>query len=130
MKKKIVEMCWSRDEENFQYDDIHELLASEDVGGDWGLNVGDTVYYGEKEHPEPTDYFDVDSLLEEIGNRAYDECGEWAEDYPDVDKKEVEKLDKYIKRWLKKNCQPTFWIVRNVKPYELKAEDMDLGAAK
>jgi hypothetical protein len=66
----------------------------------------------------------VDDVLEMMGERAYDECGESAENYPDVTKEAREELDALLMAWMEKHAKPTFYRVVNVRPYTLTAEDL------
>lgn len=53
---------------------------------------------------------DVDDLLERMGETAYDEAGEVAEDYPDVTNEARIELEGLLRGWVEKHALPTFWV--------------------
>ena len=53
---------------------------------------------------------DVDDLLERMGEVAYDEAGEVAEDYPDVTDEARIELEELLRGWCEKHARPTFWV--------------------
>lgn len=53
---------------------------------------------------------DADDLLETMGERAYDEAGEVAEEYPDVTNEAKVELDGLIRGWCEKYARPNFWV--------------------
>ena len=53
---------------------------------------------------------DVDDLLERMGETAYDEAGEVAEDYPDVTNEARIELEGLLRGWVEKYARPTFWV--------------------
>jgi hypothetical protein len=63
--------CWSRDEEDFNARSLDELLNCHD-----DLKLGDTVWVGEAVHPDPARLVNEDSIIENIGEAAYDIGGE------------------------------------------------------
>lgn len=119
---KEHEIVWSVDQENFNYDSLGDALAILD--GMDELAVGRIVWFGEAEKPNPVKYFDADDLLEEVGNRAYDDGGEHAEDYPDVSDEAKAELGQFLSDWLTKHCQPSFWRVNNPKEYTITEADI------
>jgi hypothetical protein len=76
----------------------------------------DAVWVGEiKKHTAHT-FVSGDSIIEDLMNRAADECGEWSEDWL-VDlirnKEKVAELEKIIGDWIQANEPPTFWTVEH-----------------
>jgi hypothetical protein len=110
---------WSRDEENYSYDSLDELLATHD-----DLVEGDTVYVGKGDTPDPGSWVDADDILENLSCRAGDDCGEFADDYPDVTKEAKEELQTLLEAWARKYCTPTFYMIKEQREYEITAEDV------
>lgn len=112
--------CWSDDKEEFNYNTLGDLLSN------GGLAVGDTVYYADAVIPDPADYINADDILEQMGERASDDCGECAEDYPDVSAEAKQSLDGFLKGWARKHCTPmNFYKVQNVREHVLTAGDLE-----
>ena len=110
---------WARDEEHFSYGSLGELLDCND-----DLQVGDTVYTGNGITPNPAEWVDADDVIEQLACRAYDEGGEFAEDYPEVSKEAKAELHELLAAWARKHCTPTFYLIKNVREYEITAEDL------
>lgn len=113
------DQVWSRDEEYFNFSDLGELLDTYD-----DLEVGQVVYVGDKVPQDPSSWFDADDLVEELGNHAYDTCGECAEDWPDVTREAKAEFDAFLAAWIEKHCPVSFYSVTNVRPYTLTEEDL------
>lgn len=114
------EQCWSDNNEDFNCDTLGELLGNNDE-----LTVGGTVYVADAVTPDPADYVDADDILEQMGNAASDDCGEYAEGYPDVTSEAKDALNAFLKGWARKHCTPTnFYQVHNVREYVLTADDL------
>lgn len=86
----------------------------------------DFVYIGEIEQYKPK--VDVEYLIENITEQAYEECGESCEGWLDSLKKEdreklEERLNKVFTDWLEEtsNC-PCFGNIIKVRKYNLKTE--------
>ena len=112
------EKCWSRDEENFSYQSLEDLLDTHDE-----LKPGDTVWVADAVRPDMNRLIDADDVTQTMGERAYDIAGEHAEDYPDVSKEAEDELNALLAGWISKNCAPTFWGVENVRAYVLSDDD-------
>ena len=117
-------IVWSRDGERFDEDGLQELIASHD------LQVGDVVSRGEKIAHDPTEWvhsMDIaNDILERLSERSYDECGEFAEDYPNKPSNEaLDELDAFLDAWLPKHFQPSFWGVVNMADYTITQADVD-----
>lgn len=93
--------------------------AADDMGSK--LVPGSIVIVGEVE--EVGIGIDADNLLEDIGNRAYSEFGECAEDYlTDVTSEHQsileDELNAVFYKWAEKyNYRPHFYTVKNEKSY-------------
>ncbi|MBU9284071.1 hypothetical protein [Burkholderia multivorans] len=115
-----VRVTWSKDNEYFSCDDLCELLDMHDE-----LAVGDVVYFGDVA-PIPTKHLcDADDLIDLMGERAYDEVGEYADGYPDVTSEAKAELNALLARWIEKHAKPTFYRVINVREHIITAADME-----
>lgn len=112
--------CWSRDEEDFNYQSLDDLLGTFDE-----LKPGDIVYVGAAVTPELKSLCDADDVMEIMGERAYDIAGEHADDYPGAGEEAQRALDGLLAGWIAEHCPPNFWTVQNIKPYVLCAEDFE-----
>lgn len=115
--------CWSVDNEYFNAESLGDLIDGND-----NLEVGQMVYVADALIPDPGSYVDVDSVLEQMGERAFDDCGEAADVYPDVTGEAKQELDDILKAWARQHCTPRFWEVRNVREYILTEEDIPQDA--
>lgn len=112
--------CWSRDGENYSYQTLGDLLDSHD-----DLKPGDTVYVGTPIRPDPTTFIEADDVIATLSDRAYDECGEYAEDFPDVTIEAKAELDALLDEWVHKHCHVTFYSVEDTREYTVTAEDIE-----
>ena len=119
-ERAASDLCYSTDEENYNYETLGDALDALD--GDQGLEEGDVIYEGEALRKAPSYYFDVDGLLEDMGERAHDDAGEWADTFPDLPKDKVAELDAIIKAWLDANLSATFYTVLNTRKVVVTAE--------
>lgn len=77
--------------------------------------------------PSPLEFMpDVDDLLERMGERAGDEMGDVAEDFPDVSEDGKTELKHLLTDWANKNLDPVnFWIsegkAERIEPEEVVA---------
>lgn len=57
------------------------------------------------------------SVVEQLQCWAYDECGDWADDYlDDLSEEKIAELSGVILTWIAKNAkEPTFYKVKNAK---------------
>jgi hypothetical protein len=63
---------------------------------------------------------DVDNVLDNISENAYDQCGEYADGYPNCTKEEKQKLqdmlDEVLVKWMDEtNNHPTFYMIENTE---------------
>jgi len=119
-EKRIPDETWSANEELFNCDSLGELLDEND-----DLEVGATVWKGEKIPIKTAGYVDAGDVIEMLGERAYDDVGEFAEDWPDVPDEARQELDSLLSEWISKHCIATFYRVRNVVEYKLTPEDFE-----
>ncbi|HDV6327491.1 TPA: hypothetical protein RJR39_003584 [Burkholderia cenocepacia] len=115
-----VRIVWSRNNEDFTCDELDELLDMRD-----DLSVGDLVFVGEVAPVQSKRLCDADDVIDMIGERAYDEVGEYADGYPDVTPEARAELDALLAGWIEKHAKPTFYSVINVREHIITAEDVE-----
>lgn len=116
-----VEECWGLDDCEFRYSSLCDLIDSN--SGE--LEAGQVVYFAEQVPADTSIFFDADGLIERLNEAAYDNHGEYAEDWPGtVKQKAKDQFNAFLDKWIEKNCPATFYGVRNIKPYTLTAEDL------
>ena len=121
MNTKTVMQCWSLDECEFRYNSLCDLL---DSNAD-DLQPGAVVYVGEQEPSDPSAFFDADDLVDRLGEVAYDNHGEYAEDWPPTIKQEAkDEFNTFLAEWIAKHCPPMFYGVKNIRPYTITVEDL------
>lgn len=124
------EIAWSIDEELFNLSSKEEAIDSLFCNDTDDL-VGRTIYFGKAIAPDVSCLVDADDIIEMLGERAYDNYGEWAESFPDLskndikDKAAIDSLNAYLKAWITENCPVNFWQVENVQKYAITQEDAD-----
>ncbi|VVU51857.1 hypothetical protein [Burkholderia anthina] len=115
-----VRTVWSSNNEDFTCDELDELLDMHD-----DLTIGAIVFVGEVA-PIPTKHLcDADDVIDLMGERAYDEVGEYADGYPDVTSEAKAELNALLARWIEKHAKPTFYSVINVREHIITAADME-----
>lgn len=119
----MTQYAYSRNEEYFGYDNLYDLLSDEE------LAPGNTVYRGIVMPIDIKNLIDADDVIETIGERAWDQAGEVAEDYPDVSADARNELNCLLQGWIKKHCMPTFYTVQNAEQYEITEEDVKCAQA-
>lgn len=111
--------CWSLNNEEYNFDSLEELMDSHG----YELRPGHTVWRGTAKSPSISSLVDVESVIENMGERAYEIGGEYAEDYPDVSAEHQAKLKALLEAWLAECPAPTFYTVKDAQAYVLRAED-------
>lgn len=110
------EQCYSADGEYYHSDMCSAICDKE---------AGDVTYIGEAVKPCASEFVpDVDWILEDMSERAYDCIGEAAEDWPDVSQDAKDELEAFLNDWAVRNCQVNFYKVVNEREYVLTAEDV------
>lgn len=110
---------WSDNEEDWNCDCLSDLLAGNDE-----LKAGDTVYFGTGVTPPATAFINASDVIEMMGERAYDDFGEHAEDFPCVTVEAKEELEAMLSDWVGRHCHPTFYRITDVTEYVLTEEDI------
>lgn len=113
------EIYWSIDNSNFSYYDIDDLLNSNDH-----LIPGDVIFFGYKSNTYPSQFFDVHNLIEDMGNSAYDEFDELADDFPNMSKEKIKELNSLISNWLDHNVHINFFKIVNSEKYIITEQDV------
>lgn len=111
------EKVYSLNSEEFEdYDAIISQLEDEYLPGE---KV--TIYEGTAKNYSHSDFFDIYKLISAMQEKAYDEVGDYAEEYfDDITPKKIEKFNKLIVNWLNKNIkEPKFCSVENIKEIEI-----------
>ena len=111
--------CWSINEEGFSHDSLAELLDNHPE-----LEAGSRVFVGEAAHPALNCLIDSDDVIVQMGDRADDIAGEYADGYPDVSAEDKAELDALLATWIEKACPPTFYEVKNVRAYVITEQDI------
>lgn len=75
------------------------------------------IFTGTKKQQVFKDYLNVESFLEQMGECAYDNSGEFAEDYLDhVTAEQISDLENAICAWAEKHkIKPAWFMVEDVK---------------
>lgn len=86
-----------------------------------------SVYIGECEPLNELDIVSATSVIEDMQQRAYEECGEVTEDWMDtVTEGQRTELENLIEGWVKKHFPVEFWRVDDIHRYTLDGKDHGL----
>ncbi len=116
--------CWSLNDEGFSHDSLSELLDNYP-----DLKAGAQVFTGMAVYPALSRLIDSDDVIDQMGDRAYDIAGEYADGYPDVSTENKAELDALLEGWIKKACPPDFYEVRDVRTYVITEQDIAAQAS-
>lgn len=58
-------------------------------------------------------------------NAVSSDFGEWADDFPTVSAEAKQELKGLLDAWARKNCDCTFYRVKNIETFTISAEDLD-----
>lgn len=114
------EQCFSTDGEEYRYAELHEALEAIDT--DEGLTEGRVIHQGDAVRKPASYYFSVDRLIDDMGERAYDDAGEYADTFPDLTKEKAAELQAIVETWLDANVDVSFYTVRNTREITVTAE--------
>ncbi len=129
----MQDIYYSTDEETFNYESLDEALCGifecDDI-----LNVGSvvTVYSGEPITNKASGYLSG-NLVEDMQERAYDDAGEFAEDYLsgagiEEQNELLKELSDVVDKWADKHkLQPTFYGIKNQKEISVKIINIETG---
>jgi len=117
--------CYSLNGEDYHSGGIGDALDEMD-GDEFGIKVGRTYWLGISKRPEPSSFFDLDRMLEDMQCQACDECGEYAEDFltylPPEKKEELRAL---VSNWLDANVTVGFFSVQKAVERTVTQADFD-----
>ena len=119
--------CFSTDEEIFR-DENEEDVVDAIISGfeDPYKAVGVAYWESNPKRPSPSSMFRIQWLIEEIQENAWDNYGEFAEDFlNDLPNEKVEELEKLIVDWLDSNVNVSFWQVHNTEERAITKEMVD-----
>lgn len=120
--------CYSRNGEEFNHTELADLL--EEMAGDGDLHEGAEYWEAEARHMESAHFFDAKDIIENAAERAYEEGGDYAEDFGDVSKEAVAELQELLSAWANKHCSVNFYTVHAPKKLTVTAEQADEYAVK
>ena len=121
MNTKEIEYCYSLDEEMFNHETIGDVIDNIVLENP----VGATYWRGEKQAITHADCIDVDTFLEQLDERAYEEIGEIYDNcFTDIDAVAKQELTDLILAWAKKHVTIRYWKVLNVKELKITEDDI------
>lgn len=115
----MTNKVYSRDDEWFQYDELHALIQ------DHELVAGDVIFAGESKKLDTKVLFDADDLVDMIADRAYDNIGEASEGFGFLTKEDRAELDRELAVLIDKYFPQNFYQVVNVQEYTITEEDVN-----
>jgi len=121
----VDEELWHNDETALtEHDAIQRAIeyASED---DEPLVVGQEIMIGEASDLLLSSLIRAEDIIDTMNERAYYECGEWAEDYPDLSKEEKAELDDLLSSFFKKHAPCNFWTVEKPIKHIMTQTELD-----
>lgn len=114
--EKAVQLVWSDNGEDFNGDSLCELIENSE------LQPGQTVHFGEAKY-HSTSWIDANDVIEIISDRAWDEGGEYAEDFPNVSDQAKKELGDFLEKWQSEHCIPHFYRVINIQQHVITEEE-------
>ena len=127
MSNDKTEYVYSIDGEGYIYDCLSDVIDSVENDLPEGESaLGKTYYRGIARRPIASRFCpDAAHILEYMAERAYDDHGEYAEDFASGCTKEQEiELENFIKEWADKNLPVTFYGVIEAVELKLTAGDL------
>ena len=121
---------WSFADESIE--DVAQQVLDDTTEEDFSECGYITIYKGVQKPQSFTSYFNVDHLIESINERAYDECGDFAEDYlQKLPQDVIDDLENVVCKWAEKHdLEPIWFMVEDiveVKVFPVDKEDIDKG---
>ncbi|WP_110644100.1 hypothetical protein [Salinicola sp. CPA57] len=113
--------CWSLNEEEYRWTSLEELIDDND-----DLEAGTTVYRADPVRHTGGGYIDNSAdVIERMGEQAYDQVGEFADDYPNPSPEAMRLLESFMKSWADEHCPPSFYAVENSRSYVIQQSDLE-----
>ena len=112
---------WSNNDEEFNHEDLHELISDKD------LEAGDTVYVGEAVKHQPSAFAVRTALgvIEGMQDKAHDFADEASEGFTDCTKPQIDLLQGLIDAWADATLTVDFYGITGVQQYIVTAEDVE-----
>jgi hypothetical protein len=110
---------WSLDGHYFNAGSLGDLL---ETFAD--LDVGDVVFVARPAPPQVHHYLPARAIVQQLAEQASDECGEAAEDWPQVGPDALQELDQLLQAWIDRHCPVQFWNMTDVREHLLTADDI------
>lgn len=118
---EVYEIAWSANDEDFNCVELSDLINDNP-----DLKPGDIVWKATIKRPKISAMIDVDDIIEQMAERAYDIGGEWSEDWMnDVVEHHSKSLKELLDKWSKELHSPTFYEVGKSEEYILTALDLE-----
>lgn len=103
------EWAYSQNEEAYHFDAATKEEA---------IRLGTSDFDGEPfwvcsfRRPKASEFVpDADSIIDTMMEHAYDEVGDFADDFPGVSKEAEAELEALLQSWADKHCSVSFWIM-------------------
>jgi len=117
-------ICYSINEEDFNLTSVGDALDALDDEG--RLEEGAVYWEADCRRIQTSDVFSVEQVLEDMGERLYEEVGEIADDYPSVPPEAKAELKDFMTAWVEKHAPPNqYWLVVG-KPREKRVTSDEL----
>ncbi|KAF1366767.1 hypothetical protein [Yokenella regensburgei] len=121
--------CYSLDDEVFKSGSfLTKGDAVIDAIKEYEPEPGAVIHIARSAHPDLSELFDVNDLIEGAMGRADDIAGEYADDFPDITDEEKAELEKLILSYLKPLVPVTFYRVYDSQPYTITMADLEAAA--
>ncbi len=112
---------WSGNNEDYEYLELGDLLSDLD-----DVFVGQVVYVGDLVVPKSDEFFNVEQVIEDMQEKAWDLVGEVSDGFlDDVSDSAKKELSDSLINWLDKYGKPRFGRICNEEPYIVTKEDID-----
>jgi len=117
----VYEIAWSANDEDFNCVELSDLINDNPE-----LEPGDVVWKATINRPKISSMIDVNDIIEQMADRAYDIGGEWSEDWmSDVVENHSKSLKELLDKWSKELPSPTFYEVGKSEEYIITALDLE-----
>lgn len=111
--------CWSLNREDWEED-------LENIFNDNELKVGDIIFEGVSKRTNAISLVNHTDILDMLDERAYDEGGEYAENWINPSKEDCKDLDAFLHQWYQKTFGTSkYYVVSDIKEYVITQEDID-----
>jgi hypothetical protein len=86
--------------------------------------IGKEYFEGNPVRPKVRDLVDVDGFIDYISENAYENYGEFAENWPDLTTEEKKHLEDLLVEFLEEKAPPSFYRIENSVAKKITAEDL------